>query len=99
MANRFSIQGFRAVLTFLLVLSLSAPALSGGKKLPINTTIFGVSIKGYDAVAYHTENRAVKGSNKYSYTWNDAKWYFVSAQNHDLFAADPERYAPQYGGY
>ena len=65
----------------------------------INTTFFGVAIKGYDTVAYHTESRAIKGKSSHSYQWNDAKWYFVSAANRDLFAADPERYAPQYGGY
>ena len=65
----------------------------------VNTTFFGVAIKGYDAVAYHTEGRAVKGKSKFSHKWNDAKWYFTSAENKDLFAADPERYAPQYGGY
>jgi YHS domain-containing protein len=65
----------------------------------VNTTFFGVAIKGYDPVAYHTENRAVKGESQFSLQWNDAKWYFTSAENRDLFAADPERYAPQYGGY
>jgi len=65
----------------------------------VNTTFFGVAIKGYDTVAYHTEKRAVKGQSRFSYRWNDAKWYFASAENRDLFAADPERYAPQYGGY
>ena len=28
-----------------------------------------------------------------------AKWQFSSAANRDLFAADPGKYAPQYGGY
>lgn len=65
----------------------------------VNSTFFGVAIKGYDTVAYHTEGRAVKGQRKYSHKWNDAKWYFTSAEHRDLFAADPVRYAPQYGGY
>jgi hypothetical protein len=65
----------------------------------VNKTFFGVAIKGYDTVAYHTEGRAVKGKSEYTHKWNDAKWYFSSAGNRDLFAADPERYAPQYGGY
>jgi len=64
-----------------------------------NTTLFGVAIKGYDSVAYHTENRAVKGKSEFSHRWNDALWYFASAGNRDLFVSDPERYAPQYGGY
>ena len=65
----------------------------------VNKTFFGVAIKGYDTVAYHTEGRAVKGSSKFSHKWNDAKWHFSTADNRDVFAADPERYAPQYGGY
>ena len=65
----------------------------------VNKTFFGVAIKGYDTVAYHSEGRAVKGKSKFSHKWNDAKWYFSSAGNRDLFAAEPERYAPQYGGY
>ncbi len=65
----------------------------------VNQTFWGVAIKGYDTVAYHTEGRAVKGHSKYSHEWNDAKWHFTSAANRDLFVADPERYAPQYGGY
>ena len=65
----------------------------------INQNFFGVAIKGYDTVAYHTEGRAVKGSKKFSHEWNDAKWYFSSAENRDLFVAEPERFAPQYGGY
>jgi YHS domain-containing protein len=68
-------------------------------KKKVNTNIFGVAIKGYDTVAYFTEKRAVKGKSKFSYNWNDAKWYFASAKNRDLFADDPERFAPKYGGY
>jgi YHS domain-containing protein len=65
----------------------------------INTTIFGVAIKGYDPVAYHTEGKAVKGKSAFTFNWNDARWYFASAENRDLFSSNPERYAPQYGGY
>ena len=65
----------------------------------VNQTSFGIAIKGYDTVAYHSEGRAVKGQSKYAQEWNDAKWYFKSSENRDLFAANPEKYAPQYGGY
>jgi hypothetical protein len=73
--------------------------LIGDSSNPVNTGWFGVGIKGYDTVSYHTEGRAVKGKSEFSFKWNDAKWLFASAGNRDLFAADPERYAPQYGGY
>jgi YHS domain-containing protein len=65
----------------------------------VNTDDFGVAIQGYDTVAYHTERRPVKGKTEFSHKWNDAVWYFASAENRDLFAEDPERYAPRYGGY
>jgi hypothetical protein len=31
--------------------------------------------------------------------WQGTTWIFASAENRDRFQADPERYAPQYGGY
>lgn len=83
---------------FLLVFLLSLTAAAGAFE-DVNTTFLGVAIKGYDTVAYHTEGKALKGSSKYVHKWNDAKWHFISEANRDLFAADPERYAPQYGGY
>ena len=86
--------GFTGIFVALIFFVTPALALDA-----VNTNFFGVAIKGYDTVAYHTENRAVKGSRDFSYQWNDARWYFASAENRDRFAADPERYAPQYGGY
>jgi YHS domain-containing protein len=73
----------------------SSMRLIGDPSKPVNTGWFGVAIKGYDTVAYHTE----KGKSEFSYQWNDAKWHFASGKNRDLFAAAPERYAPKYGGY
>lgn len=57
------------------------------------------AIRGYDAVAYFTESKPVKGSGDFVYTWNNADWYFSSQKNLDLFKANPVKYAPQYGGY
>ena len=66
----------------------------------INTGYFGdVAIKGYDPVAYFTEHRALKGSPEYAYRWLGATWHFASAENRALFAAEPVKYAPQYGGH
>ncbi|MBB3234562.1 YHS domain-containing (seleno)protein [Phyllobacterium endophyticum] len=66
----------------------------------VNTGYFGdVAIKGYDPVAYFTQNQAVQGSDRYSHRWLGATWHFSSAENRDLFMKDPAKYAPQYGGY
>lgn len=76
---------------------LAGPARAGD---PVNTGLFGgVAIKGYDTVAYFTESRAMKGSEQFAYDWLGTPWYFANAQHRALFAADPARYAPQYGGY
>jgi len=66
----------------------------------INKGYFGnVAIKGYDPVAYFTEQRAVKGSENFSYTWLGAEWKFSSQTHKKLFSENPVQYAPQYGGH
>jgi len=59
----------------------------------------GIAISGYDAVAYFTQQDAVKGDSAIQLDWNGATWYFSSKENRKLFAGNPEKYAPQYGGY
>ncbi len=59
----------------------------------------GVAINGYDPVAYFTAGEPVAGIEEHSAMWKRARWYFSSAENRALFVADPEKYAPQYGGY
>lgn len=59
----------------------------------------GKAIRGYDPVAYFTENKAVKGNDQWVYEWNNVHWYFSSEKNLDHFKADPGKYVPQYGGY
>lgn len=58
-----------------------------------------VVLQGHDPVAYFTEGRPMKGSSQLSYDWDGARYYFANARNRDLFAANPDRYAPQFGGY
>ena len=59
----------------------------------------GVAIQGADPVAYFTEAGFVEGSDEFTHEWQGVTWQFASAENRDLFAAEPEKYAPQYGGY
>ena len=59
----------------------------------------GAAIRGYDPVAYFAEGKPAKGSPDITYRFAGAEWRFASAANRDAFAADPRRYAPQYGGY
>jgi YHS domain-containing protein len=64
-----------------------------------NSVYAGLGIKGYDAVAYFTEGKPVQGSKDFSYDWKGVTWLFASAEHRDLFKAQPEKYAPQYGAY
>jgi YHS domain-containing protein len=58
-----------------------------------------VVLNGFDPVAYFTDSKPVKGDPKFSYDWDEGRYYFASAQHRDMFARDPDRYAPQFGGY
>lgn len=85
---------------FALLCAFFAGAQSAAALDPINQTTFGgVAIDGWDPVAYFTDGKPVEGSKAFSFEWNGATWRFASAAHRDLFAAAPERYAPQYGGY
>lgn len=73
---------------------------------PVNTlknsffsSVTDTAINGYDTVAYFTENKPVKGQDSLVFDWKGAKWKFATQANLDLFKANPEKYAPQYGGY
>jgi YHS domain-containing protein len=57
------------------------------------------AIKGYDPVAFFKEHTPVKGKKENSFVWKEATWYFSSQENLKDFQSDPEKYAPQYGGY
>ena len=59
----------------------------------------GNAIGGYDAVAYFKDAKPVKGNEIFSFKWNDANWLFITQQNLDSFKSDPQKFAPQYGGY
>lgn len=59
----------------------------------------GVAIKGYDPVAYFTDNRPIKGSPAYKAEYAGSVFHFVSQANRDAFAANPAKYAPQYNGF
>ena len=41
----------------------------------------------------------MKGEAQFSTQWSGATWRFSSAANLELFKANAEKYAPQYGGY
>lgn len=59
----------------------------------------GLALQGYDPVAYFREGGPVMGDAAISYLWHGATYRFSTVENRDAFRADPQRYAPQFGGY
>jgi hypothetical protein len=65
-----------------LVLGFTLTVHAAGEN---NVDSSGLALKGYDPVAYFTENKPVKGNTEFS--------------ARHAFAAAPAKYSPQYGGY
>ena len=84
---------------FLLIAALLLVTGAVSAVPPLNTDDDGVAIGGYDTVAFFTEAEPVSGNRRFRHQWGGGTWWFASAGNRDLFAADPARYAPQYGGH
>jgi hypothetical protein len=77
--------------------SLALPVLAKGRVAKDAAT--GAAIRGYDTTAYFLKNTPTPGSEVYAVSWKGATWRFVSQDEADLFASNPESYAPQFGGY
>ena len=83
-----------------LGLALAAtPVIAAEPAPPVHATAQGIAIGGYDPVAYFTDGRPTLGSASFEHRWNGATWRFASAASRDRFAADPEAFAPRFGGY
>ncbi len=95
----FRMKFFKILLALVLSILPVTNLFAGDSVRPVNKDKAGIAIKGYDPVAYFTENRAIRGKDEFEYLYEGAQWWFSSAGHRDLFAASPERYMPQYGGY
>ena len=58
-----------------------------------------IALKGYDPVAYFTDERPIVGDPQYQYEWDGAVYRFASAQHLALFKVEPDRYLPQYNNW
>ena len=92
-----SLRTLVAMLALILAQFALTPAWAD--KVPVYQSNSGTAIDGTDPISYFTEGRPVVGDADITHKWNGATWRFTSAENRDRFAASPEKYAPQYGGY
>lgn len=86
----------RAIALSVLALLIFASAAAASEQ---NLSFHGIAIQGYDPVAYFTEGKPVPGDADITATHDGATYQFASNEHKAAFEADPDRYAPQYGGY
>jgi YHS domain-containing protein len=85
--------------TVVLLLALAWPAIGQSTKMLVNIADSGVAIQGYDPVAFFTDNKPVKGDPKFISKSNGAIYFFASQEHRDIFALNPGKYEPAFGGY
>ena len=88
-----------ALFAYAVALFVGMDAAAADRADPVNKNPSSVALKGYDPVAYFSGGKPVKGSQQFTHQWMGATWHFASQQSRDTFAANPAKYAPQYGGY
>ena len=57
-----------------------------------------LGLKGYDPVAYFTLSAPTPGLAQYEYVYDGTRYRFANARHLAMFKANPEKYAPQFGG-
>ncbi len=80
---------------FLLALSFSASAQQNYTNVDDNF----IGLGGYDPVSYFIQDRPSKGKENLTASHKGATYQFSNQSNLDTFSANPEKYAPAYGGY
>lgn len=58
-----------------------------------------LAIRGYDPVAYFKSGEARRGAAQFEVLHEGAVYRFLSRENLTAFERNPEKYAPQYGGF
>jgi YHS domain-containing protein len=89
-------RGCAAAVAVLLFMSACGAATT---ERVVSDRYTGLAIGGFDPVAYFTEGQPIKGDADYEMSDAGVVWRFRSEANRAEFAAHPEVYGPQFGGY
>jgi YHS domain-containing protein len=67
---------------------------------PVNTDgASGVALDGFDPVSFFGEGEPANGDFQIKSSHKGATYFFANRENKRAFDAEPDRYAPQYGGF
>ena len=89
----------QAIKSVFAVSTLALSSLTFAADIDMNADANDVAISGYDTVSYFTDGKPTHGSSQYTATYKNVIYQFSNAENRDTFRANPEYYAPQYGGF
>ena len=81
----------------IVTIGIVASALAAGPH--VNATSTGLALRGYDPVAYFTVGAPTPGDFNITAEHKGAVYRFANEENKATFLADPQAYAPAYGGY
>ncbi len=88
-----------AAAIFTAPVAVSVPASADGGVF-VGVEGSNVAVSGYDTVSYFQGNgKPVLGSANFKVKHGGAVFHFSSQANADTFKANPDAYAPQYGGH
>ena len=59
----------------------------------------GLALRGFDPVAYFTQNKALKGEPQLTTVYKGVTYEFASKEDQATFQGNPEMYVPQFGGF
>jgi hypothetical protein len=87
-----------AVLAIVLAVALPALRAVANEQVVVDWHT-GLAISGYDPVAFFTDGKPLSGTADLELPYGGAVWRFANIGNRAAFAARPDVYMPQYGGY
>lgn len=104
MSIRFIVRRFATaalVTTVAMVSTFSHSVFAYDEASPsaLNVDAQGLAIHGYDPVAYFVAKTPTPGKSSITHMYQGTSYRFVSVANRDSFAANPQNYVPQYGGF
>jgi YHS domain-containing protein len=78
---------------------LASHAYDENSTAAINVDAKGIGLKGHDPVAYFTVGAPTAGKAEFTASHAGVTYLFASAANRDAFKANPDKFAPQFGGF
>ncbi len=82
-----------------IILSASFFSAASASGVDVNATSTGLAMRGFDPVSYFADGEPKAGEINITAVHKGATYRFASDANKAKFEADPEAYAPAYGGY